>query len=85
MYTKDQICEKIQSIHPDVGRCGIDLTVNYDTDNHAWKVGLKKGRQRLDTYLEEEDANFCMEGRQCIGLGLQISQLKDNISQLKAH
>jgi hypothetical protein len=33
--------------------------------------------------LEAEDADICMDGKQCIGLGLQISQLKDNIGQLK--
>jgi len=29
--------------------------------------------------LEPEDADGCMEGKQCVSLGLQIAQLKANI------
>jgi hypothetical protein len=83
MYTKDQICEKIRSIHPDIGACGIDLNVDYDKTNHAWLVHLKKGKKQLKTFLEDEDANVCMEGKHCIGLGMQIFALEDNIKQLK--
>ncbi len=79
MYTKNQICEKIRSIYPDIGECGIDIKTTYDRDNNAWVVNLKKDNHQLKTYLEPEDANICMEGKQCLGLGIQVFQLKDNI------
>jgi hypothetical protein len=79
MYNKNQICEKIRSVYPDIGECGIDLNVEYSSEKNAWVVDLKKDNHRLKTYLEPTDANICMDGKQCIGLGLQISQLKDNI------
>ncbi len=82
MYTKNQICEKIRSIYPDIGECGIDIKTAYDKDKNAWVVNLKKGNNQLKTYLEPEDANTCMEGKQCLGLGIQIFQLKDNIKHL---
>jgi hypothetical protein len=82
MYNKNQLCEKIRSVHPDIGECGVDIDVNYDKNNNAWIVDLKKNSHTLRTYLEPEDANLCMEGKQCIGLGLQIYQLKDNIKQV---
>ncbi len=83
MYTKNQLCEKIRSVHPDIGKCGIDINVEYSALNTAWIVHLKKNNKHLKTYLEPEDANICMDGKQCIGLGLQISQLKDNIKSLR--
>jgi len=83
MYNKDQICEKIRKTYPDIGECGIDLNVDFDKNNNAWKVSLKKDHHKLKTYLDREDAATCMEGKQCIGLGLQIAQLKDNIGQIK--
>lgn len=83
MYNKNQLCEKIRSVYPDIGECGIDINVEYSADNKAWVVNLKKDNQSLKTYLEPEDANICMDGKQCIGLGIQISQLKDNIEDLK--
>lgn len=83
MYNKSQLCEKIRSVYKDIGKCGIDINVEYGTDNQAWVVHLKKGNLKLKTYLEPEDANLCMDGKQCIGLGMQISQLKDNILNMK--
>ncbi len=81
MYNKNQLCEQIRSVYPDIGECGIDIDVNYDKNNNVWVVNLKNGNHTLQTYLELEDANMCMEGKQCIGLGMQIYQLKDNIKQ----
>ncbi len=82
MYQKNQICEKITTLFPKIGKCGIDVNVEFDQKNNAWAVRLKKNYQELTTFLEPEDANACMENRQCIGLGLQIHQLRDNIKQL---
>lgn len=83
MYTKDQLCKKIKSVHPDIGECGIDINVTFNSEQNAWVVDLKREKKHLKTYLNPEDANNCMEGKQCIGLGLQISQLKDNIKNMK--
>lgn len=83
MYSKDQLCEKIRAVYPDIGACGIDINVEYSADNKAWVVHLKKDNHRLKTYLEPEDANICMDGKQCVGLGIQISQLRDNIQNMK--
>jgi len=32
--------------------------------------------------LEPEDADLCMIGKQCIGLGIQIAQLRSNIEEM---
>jgi hypothetical protein len=82
MYNKNELCEKIKNIFPDVGECGIDVKVDYDNDKKAYLVDLKKDNHELKTYLEPEDADTCMEGKQCVGLGLQIAQLRANIEKL---
>ena len=82
MYDKDTLCRKIKEVFPDIGTCGIDVAVDYDTEKKAWAIDLKRGAQRLKTYLEPEDADTCMAGRQCIGLGLQIAQLRANIEKV---
>ena len=79
MYDKKELCDKISSVFPDIGECGIDLNVDYDEDKKVWAVNLKKDQHELNTYLELEDATTCMEGKQCIGLGFQIAQLKENV------
>ena len=44
MYDKAELCEKIRSIYPDIGECGIDIDVNYDQDQKSWVVYLKKDK-----------------------------------------
>ena len=82
MYDKKELCEKIIQLYPDIGECGIDVNVDYDKEQQAWVVNLKKDRLELKTFLEDADAALCMDGKQCVSLGLEIAQLKDNIAQL---
>jgi hypothetical protein len=82
MYSKEELCEKIRKIYPDIGECGIDLKVEWDGEQNTWVVDLKKERKELKTFLEVPDADKCMEGKQCVSLGIQIAQLKDSIERM---
>jgi len=82
MFNKSELCKKIRSMYPDIGECGIDVNVDYDDTEKAWVVDLKKDNHNLKTYLETKDADMCMSGKQCIGLGMQISQLRSNIDMM---
>jgi hypothetical protein len=82
MVDKKELCEKIRAIYPDIGECGIDVDVEYDEEKKAWVVDLKKDQHELQTHLEPEDATACMDGKQCVSLGIQIGQLKANIKAL---
>lgn len=79
MYTKEELCKKIQKVFPDIGACGINVKVEFDKEKNAWVVDLKKDDHELKTYLEPEEADVCMDGKQCVSLGLQIAQLRVNI------
>lgn len=81
MHDSKQLCDRIQSLYPDLGDCGIDVKVDYDEGRKAWTVDLKKDRHELKTYLEPEDADTCMAGKQCVSLTLQIAQLVENIKK----
>jgi hypothetical protein len=77
------LCEKIRELYPDIGECGIDVDVVYDEGQQRWVVDLKKDRHELKTYLEEGDAEKCMIGEKCVGLGVEIAQLRANIERMK--
>lgn len=79
MYDEKQLCEKITSIYPDIGKCGIDITVDYSQPQKSWVVHLKKGSHALNHFLDMKDAEKCMDGKQCVALGLEIAQLRNNI------
>lgn len=81
MIDKKELCEKIRQIYPDVGECDIDVEVHYDTDKKAWVVHLEKEGKKLETYLENEEADACMMGKQCVSLGLQVVQLVRDLKE----
>lgn len=83
MYDKEELCKKIQSVYPDIGECGIDVKVEYDEEKKVWAVYLKKDNNTIKHYLEENDAALCMDGKQCVSLGLEIAQLKDTAERFK--
>ncbi len=79
MHNKEELCRSIKSLYPEIGQCGIDVQAEYDEAKKAWVVDLKKEGHQLKTYLDSEDADSCMEGKQCVNLGLQVAQLVSNI------
>ncbi len=81
MYNKDQVCQKIRNIFPDVGDCGDDIKVEYSTADHMWVVDLKTGKKHLKTFVSEEDVNRCLDGKQCVGLAIEVAQLKSSIER----
>jgi hypothetical protein len=83
MIDKKELCDKIRTLYPDIGECGIDVAVDYDHQQKSWVVDLKKGATRLKTFLEEGDAEKCILGEKCVGLGIEIAQLRANIERLK--
>ncbi|MFC1515223.1 hypothetical protein ACFL7E_00535 [Thermodesulfobacteriota bacterium] len=82
MIDKKTLCDKIIELYPDIGECGIDINVDYDEAQKTWVVDLKKDHHELRTFLEDGDAESCMDGKQCVSLGIEIAQLRDNIKML---
>ena len=82
MINKEELCKQIRMIYPDIGACGIDVEVDYDSKQQRWTVILKKDRKELKTYLEPGDAEYCMMGKQCLSLAVEINQLKDSIERM---
>ena len=82
MIDKNELCEKIRKLYPNIGECGIDVNVDYDEEQQAWVVDLKKDHLKLKTFLEDGDAELCMLDKQCVSLGIEIAQLRDNLAQL---
>lgn len=79
MYSDLELCETIISLYPEIGECGIDIDVDYDHSKNMWVVHLQKDTHSLDHFLEVLDADRCMDGKQCVTLGLEIGQLRKNV------
>jgi len=83
MLDKKTLCDKIRQLYPDIGESGIDVEVDYDQAQKTWVVHLKKDNQKLKTFLEDGDAEKCLLGQKCVGLGIEIAQLRANIERMK--
>ena len=81
MVTKQELCKKIQEVHPDIGVCGIDFTVEFDNKARAWVVDFNHGNQHLRTFVEDNEADSCLTKDRCLSLALQISQLRVNFEK----
>ena len=77
MVDKAALCEKIKSIYPDIGECGIDIKVEYDDEKQVTVIYLLRGNKEVKHYLPDEDADSCMAGNQCVALGVEIAQMRD--------
>ncbi len=81
MVTKKELCERIESIQPEIGVCGVDFDVEYDDNEKAWVVDFHQGKQHLRTYIEDKEADSCVEKDQCMSLAMQIGQLRYNFEK----
>ncbi len=79
MHNKQELCNKIVGLYPEIGQCEIDIFVDWDNNKNVWVVDLKKDNHELQHYLEVPDADDCMDNKQCVSLGLEIAQLVKNI------
>lgn len=82
MLNEQALCLRIREIYPDIGACGIDVQVDYDDQQRRWVVHLEKDGKQLKTFLDPEDAELCMQGKQCVALSIEINQLKDSIDRM---
>lgn len=73
--------EKLNEMYPELNKYGVNLAVCFDDKKDAWIVELRKGSRELHTHLEKKDAEACLDGIQCVYLGVQIGQF---IKEFKA-
>lgn len=74
MYDRIEICSRITEAMPELGVCGFDINVTHDDNLKAWRVGYGESGQRAQTFLDDEDVERCLDGKECLSLGLMVRQ-----------
>lgn len=69
---------KIREMYPEIIKHDLTLSLSFDNGTDSWIVKLDKGGHELATHLEKKDAEACLEGIQCVYLGVQIGQFVKN-------
>jgi hypothetical protein len=77
MYDGTDICRKIIEILPELGNCEVDLNVSFDDKLQVWRVSHDEAGRHALIFLEVEDVERCLSGRECLSLGLMARQLRE--------
>jgi hypothetical protein len=81
-HSIEEMKAKIHEMYPKIDKHGVASTVTYDKAKKTYVLELKKGPHHLSTYIDKADADKCMEGIECIHLGVQIGQFLENFKNV---
>lgn len=76
--TAETLGAKLREIHPEIDKYTLEVSTTFDTDKKAWLVTFAKDGHTLNTHLEENDVASCMNGEQCVYIGVQLGQFIKN-------
>ena len=68
----------IRAMYPEIGRNRLSLAVEQDAARNVWAIRVAKGEHALTTYLEPQDVDSCLVGKECVHLSTQLGQFIAN-------
>ncbi len=81
-HTIEEMKAKIHEMYPKLDKHGVHSTLTYDKKKKTYVLELKKGVHHLSTFIDKADADKCMDGKECVHLGVQIAQFLDNFKNV---
>ena len=72
----------IHKFHPEIERNNLELSVTYEKAKDHYLIKLSKSGETVGAYLEEKDADDCLEGKKCVKLAVQVTQLITELEEL---
>ena len=73
-----ELASKLREMYPEIQEHALKLDLEFKPDKDYWVVKLAKGDHLLHTLLDRKDADACLDGVQCVYLGVQIGQFVKN-------
>ncbi len=80
-HRKEEITEKLKEMYPEIEKHGIALSAEFSHEKEAWLIHLARGEHELVTHLDRKDADACLEGIECVHLGVQVGQFVSNFEE----
>lgn len=77
-YTLVALEDKLLEMYPDISEHRIALRLSFDEERNAWVIRFEKGVHSRYAFLDKADADACVDGQQCLYLGVLVEQyIKD--------
>ena len=73
-YTLVALEDKLMEMYPEISANGIHLRLELDEDKNAWVIHFEKGGRERYAFLDKSDADSCMDGQQCIYMGVLVER-----------
>ena len=80
-YTEVALKDKIIRLYPEIEQNSVNVSLNFNDELKTYDVNMKKDRHELKTHLDTKDADDCMDGKQCVRLGVQLKEFIENFKQ----
>ncbi len=77
-YTDIAIKDKIMEMYPEIAQNEISISLNFSREKKVYIMKLRRDLYELTTHLEKKDIDECMDGIECVHLGVQIGQFSAN-------
>ncbi len=77
-YTDIAIKDKIMEMYPEIAQNEISISLNFSREKKVYIMKLRRDLHELTTHLEKKDIDECMDGIECVHLGVQIGQFSEN-------
>ena len=77
-YTIEDLKKKLLEMYPEIKKHDISMGLDFSEAKNAYIIKFKKGVHELTTHLEKKDADDCMNGIECVYLGVQVAQFMKN-------
>jgi len=78
----ERVTAMIHKFHPEIARNKLELSVTFETAKDRYLIKLSKSGETVGAYLEEQDADDCLEGKKCVKLAVQVTQLITELEEL---
>ncbi len=67
------LTNKIAEFYPELKKNGVTMTADFDEGKKAWVVKMNKDEHEQITHIEQEDAEKCVQGVECVHLGVHVA------------
>ena len=82
-YTNVGLKDKIMQMYPEIEKHRIAVSLDFSEEQNAYIVKFKKGSDELTTHLDKKDADQCMNGSNCVYLGIQVGEFIKNFEEIE--
>ena len=78
VYSNVALKDKIMMMYPEIAQHDISVGLDFSEDKNSYVINFRKNSHELQTYLDKNDADECIQDIKCVHLGVKIGEFIKN-------